>query len=132
MIVLDTHVWVWLVSDPKKLSRKAAAAIDRAVSEKIPIFVSSISVWEVAMLVSRGRLELSMDVRDWVTKSETVPFLTFAPVDNVIALRSVLLPEPFHGDPADRLIVATALTKGATLISGDKKILNYGAVKTTW
>ena len=96
------------------------------------IRVSSISVWEVAQLVSRGRLELTMDVTDWIAKSESLPFLQFVPVDNRIALRSTRLPEPFHADPADRIIVATALSLGGTLVTKDDKLRRYQHVPTTW
>ena len=96
------------------------------------IRVSSISVWEVAQLVSRGRLELTMDVADWVAKSESLPFLQFVPVDNRIALRSTCLPEPFHADPADRIIVATTLTLGGTLVTKDGKLRRYRHVATSW
>ena len=84
------------------------------------------------MLVARNRLEFTMDVRDWVARSEALPFLHFVPVDNLIALRSVALPEPFNKDPADRLIVATALTMGASLATADRRMLKYRHVKTIW
>jgi PIN domain nuclease of toxin-antitoxin system len=96
------------------------------------VHVSSISAWEVALLVRRGRLELSMDVADWVAKSEALPFLRFVPVDNGIALRSVLLPAPLHNDPADRIIIATTLQLGATLITKDEKLRAYPHVRTAW
>ena len=96
------------------------------------VHVSSISTWEVALLVRRGRLELSMDVADWVAKSEALPFLRFVPVDNGIALRPVLLPAPLHNDPADRIIIATALQLGATLITKDDKLRAYPHVPTAW
>jgi PIN domain nuclease of toxin-antitoxin system len=82
--------------------------------------------------VRRGRLELSMDVGDWVAKAEALPLLRFVPVDNRIALRSVLLPPPLHNDPADRIIVATALQLGATLITKDEKLRGYPHVRTVW
>ena len=131
MIVLDTHVWLWWISEPTKLSASAAAAIEQAVVES-SIVISSISTWEVAMLVEKGRLELSVDVRDWVRKSESLPFIHFAAMDNTIALRSVSLPGSFHADPADRIIVATALTMGLPLVSKDDKIRTYPHVQTIW
>ncbi|MFK5925362.1 MAG: type II toxin-antitoxin system VapC family toxin [Desulfuromusa sp.] len=131
MIVLDTHIWLWWISNPDYLSPSAQYAIDRAVSEK-GIIISSISTWEVALLVQKGRLELSIDVRDWIRKTEDLPFVRFMPVDNTIALRSVNLPENFHPDPADRIITATAMTMGLPLITKDDKIINYCHVKTIW
>lgn len=131
MIVLDTHVWVWWVSSPKKLSPRAKRVVDGAAVEKA-IHVSSISVWEIALLVARNRLKLTMDVRDWLAKSEALPFLNFVPVDNLIALKSVHLPGSLHRDPADRIIIATALTLGANLITSDDKIRDYPYVQTVW
>ncbi|MDA2937806.1 type II toxin-antitoxin system VapC family toxin [Acidobacteria bacterium AH-259-A15] len=129
MIVLDTHVWVWWISDPKRLSTRARKAIQRARADNA-IYISSISVWEVALLVLRGRLRLTMDVRDWIAKSEDLPFVNFVPVDNRIALRSTSLPGRLHSDPADRIIIATALSMGAPLVTQDKRILRYPHIKT--
>ncbi len=131
MIVLDTHAWLWWVSEPERLSVAAREAIGGA-AETATVHVSSISTWEVALLVKRGRLVLSMDPQDWVRKAETVPSLRFVPVDNAIALRSVHLPPPFHDDPADRLIVATALHLDATLLTRDEKIRRYPGVRSLW
>ena len=131
MIVLDTHVWLWWISNPEKLSTSAGQAIDQAVTEK-GIIISSISTWEVTLLVDKGRLELSIDVRDWVRKTEGLPFVNFIPVDNTISLRSVTLPGQFHTDPADRIITATAMTMGLPLVTRDDKILNYQHVRTIW
>ena len=128
MIILDTHVWVWFVSNPELLSQKSKKAVNIAMEEK-NMFISSISAWEVALLVSRKRLKLTMDTEDWISKSEMLPFLRFIPVDNSVAVKSVNLPEPLHNDPADRIIIATAISQGATLITKDEKILNYPYVK---
>jgi PIN domain nuclease of toxin-antitoxin system len=96
------------------------------------IRVSSTSVWEVAQLVARGRLELTMDVADWVAKSESLPFVQFIPVDNRIAIRATRLPGQFHADPADRIIVATTLALGATLVTKDSRLQQYSHVETLW
>jgi len=131
VIVLDTHAWVWFVSNPELLSRTAKEAVDASI-EKKEVFVSSISAWEVALLVGKGRLKLTMDVIEWIGKSEKLPFLTFLPVDNAIAVRSVALPEPLHQDPADRIIIATAITIGAPAVTKDQKILDYPYAKGIW
>lgn len=131
MIVLDTHVWIWFVSNPELLSKKAKRTIERAVVDN-NVFISSISAWEVALLTSKKRLLLSMEVADWIKKSEMLPFVNFIPVDNSIAVKSVNLPQPFHSDPADRIIVATAISLGVSLITKDERILEYAHVKTIW
>ena len=131
MIVLDTHVWVWFVSNPELLSESAVKAINDGIEENA-VLISSISVWEVALLVHKKRLELTLEVPDWVSKSERLPFVRFVPVDNSIAIRSVNLPEPLHKDPADRMIVSTAIAEGALLVTRDEKLLGYPHVKTVW
>ena len=131
MIVLDTHVWVWWVSNPKLLSPKARRAISAAVGRS-QVHISSISVWELALLSMRGRLKLKMDVGDWIAQSEALPFLHFVTIDNHIALKSTQLDEPLHYDPADRIIIATALSLGAALVTKDQKIRDYPHVTTIW
>ena len=131
MIVLDTHAWIWWVSSPEYLSETAKQTIDEAATGK-NIFISSISAWEIAILVSRGRLKLTMNPADWVAASEALPFFDFVPVSNSIALKSVQLPGILHDDPADRIIIATAVSLGAVLVTKDEKIRNYPHVKTVW
>ena len=131
MIVLDTHIWLWWISNPEYLSTSARKSLDQAISEK-GIIISSISTWEIALLVEKGRLELSIEIRDWIRKTEDLPFVRFMPIDNTIALRSVNLPDSFHSDPADRIITATAMTMGLPLVTKDDKIINYHHVQTIW
>ena len=131
MIVLDTHAWIWWLANPDEISRAAREAIDRAM-EKEEVLISSISSWEIALLVRKGRLELTMPVEDWVARSEALPFIQFVPLDNRIALRSNHLPGEIHDDPADRIIIATALTLGAPLVSKDTRIRDYLHVETIW
>ncbi len=127
VIVLDTHIWVEYIDDPSRLSKPALEAI-RGGQE--PVGISSISAWEVHMLEKKGRLELRIPARLWVEKCERLALFHFVPVDNTIARLAVELPDPFHADPADRIIVATALSLGATLVTKDRKILSYPHVKT--
>lgn len=131
MIVLDTHAWVWFVSNPELLSDPAKKAIEDAIQTE-EVFLSAISVWEVALLVAKKRLELSLDVSEWVAGSERLPFFQFIPVDNAVAIRSVNLPQPLHKDPADRIIIATALSIAAPVVTKDEKILGYPHVRTIW
>ncbi len=131
MIVLDTHVWLWWVSSPELLSTRAARAIKKAISDH-NIYISSISAWEIALLVRKERLILSIDVQDWIMKTEALPFVHFIPVDNNIAVKSVSLPRLIHDDPVDRIIIASAMINNGALITKDKKILSYKPVQTIW
>ena len=127
MIILDTHIWIGYIDDPTSLPKPALDAI-RGGRE--PVGISSISVWELFMLERRGRLELRIPAGQWVAKCERLSLFHFVPVDNTIAQLAVELPEPIHGDPADRIIIATALSLGATLLTKDRQILSYPHVKT--
>lgn len=131
MILLDTHVWIWWVSNPDLLSSQADTLINKAMVEK-KIYISSISVWELAMLVKKGRLHLTLDIKDWIRSCESLPFLQFVPVNNTIAFEAVHLPEKSLSDPADRIIVATALALDLVLITKDKKIKKSEKLKTAW
>jgi len=131
LIVLDTHAWVWWIASPERLSPSARQRIDDE-AEKAPVVVSSISAWEVALLVRKGRLELTIGVEEWITRSESLSTLRFVPVDNRIAVLSNYLPGELHEDPADRIITATTLTLGATLVTRDQKLQDYPHLETFW
>jgi len=131
MIVMDTHTWVWWTSDPDSLSRAAEEAIHSALPHS-HLCISSVSPWEVSLLVRKGRMELKLDVSEWLARSEALPFLRFIPVDNRIAVEANNLPGVIHDDPADRMIVATARILGATLITKDQRIRDYPHVETLW
>ncbi|MGI6856354.1 type II toxin-antitoxin system VapC family toxin [Mesorhizobium sp. 1B3] len=132
MIVLDTHALIWWVSgETSKLSKKAHQSIDDELRAG-QIIVSSISAWEVAMLVARDRLALSVDVHQWLAMVGEIDRVSFKPVDNTIAARSCTLPGEFHKDPADRMIVATARELAAPVVSADAKIIAYPHVVTIW
>lgn len=130
MIVLDTHILVWWVSGDIRLPRNVAAVIEDAQNKGSEILVSSISAWEVAMLVDKRRLVLSMDVDAWLTAVSAIEGVRFVPVDNRVALASTRLPGEFHKDPADRMIVALARVNSATLLTCDENIISYPHVKT--
>ena len=131
MIVLETHAWIWWISDPSKLSEKAKERIDEEMSNK-GIYISSISTWEIAMLISKGRLSLNTSLERWLLLCERLPFFNFVPVDNTIAVKSVNLPGNVHPDPADRIIISTSILMDATCITKDSKIRKYKHVSTLW
>lgn len=132
MIVLDTHVLVWWATgDTRQLSQAALDAL-KAETESGEILVSSISAWEIAMLVARDRIALSMDVAKWLDVVSEIESVRFVPIDNEIGVKSTELPGEFHKDPADRMIVATARKFAAPLVTADEKIRAYQHVKTVW
>ena len=128
MIVLDTATWIWRASDPKRLSRAARRAIDEAERALVP----AISVWEVAMLVSKRRIQLDRPVEQWVDIALALPGIQLAPLDPGIAVLSTKLPGEFHPDPGDRMIVATALEQGVPVVTPDERIRAYPHVQSTW
>jgi PIN domain nuclease of toxin-antitoxin system len=132
VIVLDTHTLLWWASgDRGQLSEAAAHAIQGALNGG-KILVSSISAWEVAMLVAKGRVALSMDVGEWLKVVGQIEAVSFVPVDNEVAVISIQLPGEFHKDPADRIIVATARKLAVPLVTVDDKIRDYPHVQTIW
>ncbi|MCC4308188.1 type II toxin-antitoxin system VapC family toxin [Alcanivorax marinus] len=133
MIVLDTHALVWWVNGGDELSTDARGEIEReqAVDDGL-ILVSSISAWEIAMLVSRDRLTLTMNIDDWLETVGQIPAVRFVPVDNDVGVESTRLPGEFHKDPADRLIVALARHLNSALVTADEKIRAYRHVRTVW
>ncbi|MBI5585736.1 MAG: type II toxin-antitoxin system VapC family toxin [Deltaproteobacteria bacterium] len=131
MILLDTHAWIWWVSNPDLLSTEARVLIDQALVKR-KIHISAMSVWEVAMLVAKNRLQLTMEVGDWIRTSEGLPFVQFVPVTNAIALKAVRLPLKSLNDPVDRLITATAIMLDLILITKDKRLHQEALIKTVW
>lgn len=132
MIIVDTHTLIWWASgDKAQLSAAALQAIDSEINGG-HILVSSISAWELAMLVAKGRVALSMDVGEWLSVVSQIEAITFVPVDNEIAVKSTELPGEFHKDPADRIIVATARRLAVPLVTVDDKIRAYPHVRTIW
>ena len=132
MIVLDTHALVWLLgAEKKRLSSIALKTIDRELASG-QVVVSSISAWEIAMLVQHDKLHLSMDVTVWLEVASGIENLEFQPVDNAVAVKSRFLPGAFHPDPADRIIVALARELACPLVTADDKIRNYPHVATIW
>lgn len=129
-LVLDTHSWIWWVNQSPDLSATASRVLAGATPER-PVVVSSISVWELFMLVDRGRLVLRTDPTHWVRQCELSPKIRFVPVDNEIARISVQLATDL-GDPADRLVIATALALGGAVVTKDAKIRAAQVVRTVW
>ena len=126
--VLDTHVLVWWVSRPDRLTKPIQTAIDRADG---PLVVPDIVLWEVATLVSLGRLTLTMPVSEWLARATAKPLAQIQPITPAIAAEVAGLPDSFHRDPADRLIVSTARVLDLPLLTLDERIRASGLVRTT-
>ena len=124
-ILLDTHVWIWLFNGSTELSQQAINLIDRAGS-KGKVFISAISVWELSMLVAKNRVSLAQPIHQWVKDSLNQPGVNLSVMSSEIAIESSFLPGNFHGDPADRIIIATARINNFVLLTRDKKIISYG------
>jgi PIN domain nuclease of toxin-antitoxin system len=125
--VLDTHVWIWVMEGAKtELSGATVSRIEEA-GGRSELAVAAISVWEVAMLEAKGRITLSRSIDDWVNAALTAPGIRLVELTPEIALESTRLPGEPQGDPADRMIMATARVLGATLITRDRQILAYGS-----
>lgn len=131
MILLDTQAWLWWMHAPEKLSSAALKAIRQAEVKK-NILVSAISVWEVAVKVERGKLTLSLEVREWYSQAKQYPGIFIEPLSPEDAIHSTLLPDFWHKDPADRILIAIARRGGIQLVTSDKVILDYPHVETIW
>lgn len=124
-VLLDTHIWIWLMEGNSELSPKFLKAID--ICQTLDnIFISPISIWEIGMLVEKKRIRLEMDCLDWVNQALNKTGFNVVPISPLIAIQSTRLPGDVHGDSADRLIIATAHVENAVLVTCDQKILNYG------
>jgi PIN domain nuclease of toxin-antitoxin system len=124
-LLLDTHVWVWYVENQAtQFSRRIEPLVERAV-QRGDVVISAISIWEVALLETIRRIELSVDIRAWVSRALAFPGVRLKGLSPSIAIESTRLPGPLHRDPADRILIATARLLGAALVTCDERILAY-------
>lgn len=122
-LLLDTHVWLWLVNkESDRLSKTCLKKVEAAKR----LGVSAISVWEVGMLEARGRIQLQKTCIDWVREALSAPKLSLLPLTPEIAIESSRLPGTIHGDPSDRILAATSRLTGASLVTKDRQLLIYG------
>jgi PIN domain nuclease of toxin-antitoxin system len=126
LLLLDTHVWLWLVAGSADLTTEARLTIDEAAAAGA-LRIAAISLWEVALLASRGRIVLGKSIGLWLDEALADPGPAIDPLSPQIAVESYALPDVFHRDPADRLIVATARVANAILMTRDHRILDYAA-----
>jgi PIN domain nuclease of toxin-antitoxin system len=130
MIVLDTHIWVWWVNGSAELSARKGQILSSRLADGLG--VSIISCWEIAKLVEKGRLALAMPVGQWIDQALAFPGICLLPLDPKIAVASTQLPQPFHNDPADQIITATAREMDCPIATDDGRILAYAHVKLAW
>ena len=126
-LVLDTHIWFWLATgDPELIKRKGIKSLLAKISE-FEIHISAITPWEIGMLEAKQRLVLRCDCLNWLTESICKTGVRIIPLTTEISVEATHLPGRFHGDPADRIIVASARQISASLLTRDRQIIDYAA-----
>lgn len=129
--LLDTHVWIWWNLNPSKLSKKTIKIITDTKNYD-EMLLSAISIWEFCKLVEKKRLVISCDTEEWINNAIVMPKFRIVQLTSTISYKSTSLPPPFHNDPADQIIVATAREENATILTSDHRILNYKNVRVLW
>ena len=128
MIVLDTHAWIWWVSNPARMGAKARKEVDRARTIGIP----AVCCLEVAVLATRGRIRLDRPTLEWIHDTLALPRVELLALTPAVAVKAAEFPALFPGDPADRLIAATAVLESAALATKDARIRGFAGVRTVW
>jgi PIN domain nuclease of toxin-antitoxin system len=128
VILLDTHIWIWWVDDNQRLTNQLRQYLQE--HEVDGFGVSIISCWEVAKLVERNRLQFNCPIERWLEQALNYPSIYLLPLTLPVILDATRLPQPFHRDPADQLIVATARLHQLPLLTVDQNILSYSHVTT--
>ena len=129
--LLDTHAWLWWVAVDSRLPPRVRTALDRARKQN-NLWLSMISIWEVAKKVEKRQLAFDRPLDQWLDAATSMEGLRLWELTPPILVQSCQLPQPFHGDPADQIIVATARHHGAVLVTKDKRIRRYEHVSSTW
>ena len=129
--LLDTHAWVWWVTEDRRLSARAKSRIAASLASQ-DLWVSLISVWELAKKVEKQQLILGRPLHEWLDQALTRQGLGIRELTRPILVESCELPQPFHGDPADQIVVATARHHGATVVTKDQQIRRYAHVHSVW
>lgn len=130
MILLDTHVVLWMMTSPERVSKAASRVIAETGEAGLRPGVSAATLHEIVYRGRRGRIQLN--VSDATLLEKMRAWFEFRPITETIAVEAATLPEPFHGDPMDRLIAATARVEGRTLLTADRRLLASHLCKTLW
>ncbi len=128
-LLLDTHVWVWMLNDDIRAHRSKAMPVIESSAKTNRVQVSWVSIWEVSMLDAHHRITLPVPLVEWIDRAIHAPGVSLADLHPSILIESSRLPGGFHSDPMDCILVATARYFNATLVTADKKILRYAADK---
>jgi PIN domain nuclease of toxin-antitoxin system len=123
-LLLDTHIWIWSLADPRQLSRRVQDELEDKSNE---LWLSPVSTWEVFLLHSKGRIHLHGNAREWVTRATM--YMREAPLTHEIVALAQESPLA-HQDPADRFLAATAAVLGLTLVTADHRLLGLGTIAT--
>jgi PIN domain nuclease of toxin-antitoxin system len=126
-LLLDTHVWIWSQEDPGRLGPQTKRLLTAAEHEN---HVCTVSTLELARLASTGAVSVSIALREWVERALRAIQARTVQVSHEIALEAYALPEPFHKDPADRLLVAACRCHQLTVLTADERILTYHGVRS--
>jgi PIN domain nuclease of toxin-antitoxin system len=130
VILVDTHVVVWLAFDQNRISRKARSAIDEARKNADGLAISDITLLELATLATKGRIHLDISLESFLQEVESR--FVVLPISGRACARAMALPETYPKDPADRVIAATALVEGLSLLTADRAIRRSRTVQTIW
>lgn len=128
-VLLDTHILLWWFEEGSRLSGVQQKTLEAASSE-LPLYVSEISLWEIATLLELRRIRLQLPLRDWLDKATSPPLVRRFGMTPAVAAEVAALPESFHRDPADRILLATARVLGAHLMTQDQRIIRAQLVPT--
>jgi PIN domain nuclease of toxin-antitoxin system len=124
-ILVDTHIFVWLLSGSEELTANARHEIESCTKNEGQVLISAISIWEIGMLSQKGRITLKKPTLQWVKEALKAPYIYLAALSPEIAIESCQLPGEFHGDPADRIITATSRVLNVPLLTKDARIHEY-------
>ena len=130
MILVDTHVVIWLAMEPARISKRARAAIEETRQEAQGLAISDITLIEIAMLESKGRIKLSASLETFLTEVETL--FVVLPITARVCAQAMTLPNTYPKDPADRIIGATGLVQGVPVVTADADIQRSKALPTIW
>jgi PIN domain nuclease of toxin-antitoxin system len=130
VILVDTHVAVWLALEPSRISKKGKTAIDEARENGDGLGIADVSLWELSILVRKGHIHLTVSLESFLTEVEKR--FAILPITGQVCVRALALPAEYPKDPADRIIGATALVEGVPLVTADRDIQRSKAVLTIW